>query len=400
MLPHLKKNAPVVSLQNSINEELIAEKIGVDRTIGAVIGWGATNVAPGHLKQTTEGNFVIGRLDGEITPQLKEVKKMLESHTKVEITRNIMGHLWTKLIINCITAPLGAIFGVELKNMVTNKKTVAIMAALADELIRFSEYLDVELENFENMLNVDFFKIENLEDYKRVVMVLQMVAKQRGDLKSTMLQDLEKGRKTEIDYINGYVEKKAKKLGVATPVNSAVINMVKEIEVGKRKPSLKNADDLYKRVRIPKAWRDYDFEKDKYAEFAIFNLPLSVKHEQTIMTAGVYLIGLTAAFAQAFSKLANSFIGKIFVRKNEWGIANLVLSKFLENMGEKFAELVASNYGLKERDSVDMTKILILYFNNFNMRFSIKKLSPRESKLVVSKEANCPYAEAAKKSWS
>ncbi|HEC81541.1 MAG TPA: 2-dehydropantoate 2-reductase, partial [Thermoplasmatales archaeon] len=274
VLPYLKKDAPVVSLQNSINEELIAEKIGVDRTIGAVIGWGATNIAPGHLRQTTKGNFVIGRLDGRITPQLKEIKKMLESLTTVEITTNIMGHLWTKLIINCINAPLGAIFGVELKNMVTNKKTLPIMAALADELVRFLEYLDVKPENFENMLTVDFFKIDTLNDYKRVVMVLQTAGKQRGDLKSTMLQDIEKGRKTEIDYINGYVEKKAKKLGVATPVNGVVINMVKEIEAGKRKPSLKNADDLYKRVRIPKAWKDYDFEKDKYAEFTIFNLPL------------------------------------------------------------------------------------------------------------------------------
>ncbi|HID25989.1 MAG TPA: hypothetical protein EYP23_05975 [Thermoplasmata archaeon] len=157
------------------------KKLGVDRTIGAVIGWSATNVAPGHLRQTTEGEFVIGRLDGKVTSQLKEVKRMLESLTKVEVTGNIMGHLWTKLIINCINAPLGAIFGVELRRMATNRKTVPIIAALADELIRFSSYLNVKLENFEDMLSVEFFKVDNIEDYNRVVMLLQMIAEQREE---------------------------------------------------------------------------------------------------------------------------------------------------------------------------------------------------------------------------
>lgn len=45
--------------------------VGIERTVGAVTGWGATNVAPGHLRQTSEGNFIIGRLDGKITPELK-----------------------------------------------------------------------------------------------------------------------------------------------------------------------------------------------------------------------------------------------------------------------------------------------------------------------------------------
>ncbi|HID25991.1 MAG TPA: hypothetical protein EYP23_05985 [Thermoplasmata archaeon] len=160
---------------------------------------------------------------------------------------------------------------------------------------------------------------------------------------------------------------------------------------------MRNADDLYKRVSIPKLWRDYDFEKDGYAFLSVFNLPITVKHEQTVMTAGVHLIGLTTAFTQAFSRLTNSIIGKIFVRKNEWEIANLVLAKFLGNMGEKFAELVASNNGLKEKDSVSMIKTVTLYLNNFNMKFSLKKLSPKESRLVVAKDSVCPYVEAAKR---
>ena len=105
ILPHLGNTSLVVSLQNGMNEDMIASMIGKERTIGAVVGWGCTNIGPGHLKQTSEGKNIIGTLDGIITPGLKEIKTMLETFTTTDITTNIYGHLWIKLLINCNVAP-------------------------------------------------------------------------------------------------------------------------------------------------------------------------------------------------------------------------------------------------------------------------------------------------------
>ncbi|MCD6330853.1 MAG: 2-dehydropantoate 2-reductase [Thermoplasmata archaeon] len=380
LLPHLKENGIVVSLQNGINEEIIAEMVGIEKTIGAVTGWSATNVAPGHLRQTSEGNFIIGRLDGKITPELEEVKKILESMTEVIITDNIMGHLWTKLLINSTIASLGVIFGVELKELVNDEKLLPIMVALADEVVRVARSLDIKLEKFEGMLDVNLFRIDDFDDFKRVVAIMKIAGEKYKKLKSSMWQDIEKGRKTEIDYINGYVERKAEELGIDTPINNLVIKMVKEIEEGKRKPSYENVEDFYKKIRIPKKWREFDYSN---LEYAIYNLPINYKHENVVKMASLQLIGLTYAYAQAFGKITDSIFGKIFIRKDKWEIANLVTAKFLENSGKKFAEIANENYKKK----LEPIETAYLYFNNLG------KAEIEGNKIILKR---CPYYESAK----
>ena len=257
IIPHLKENAIVVSLQNGINEEGIAKKIGIKRTIGCVIGWSATNVGAGHLRLTSEGKFIIGRLDGKIDGNLKKVKELLESFSDVEITDNIIDSLWTKLMINSAIASIGAISVKTLGEMVKDRKSIVILALLANELVKVAENAGIKLEKFEG-LDPKLFKIYDYEDFKRVVAIMKIAGEKHHGLKSTMLQDLEKGKKTEIDYLNGYIEKKAEEIGIETPINKELIKIIKEIENGKRKLSPKNIDEIYKRIRIPKNWINFN----------------------------------------------------------------------------------------------------------------------------------------------
>ncbi len=388
IIPHLKPSSLVVSLQNGINEDLIREKIGDHRTIGCVVGWGATNLGPGHLRQTSQGKFIIGRVDGNIDADVKEIKEILDKVTETVITENIFGHLWSKLLINCCIATIGVCFAADVKKLVSNQKIIPIMVALTEELVRVADHAEIQLEKFEDVLDMGLFQIADFNDYKRAVALMKMAGEHHKAIKSSMWQDVEKGRKTEIDFINGYVERKADELGISTPVNKALIQLVKAIENKEKTPSDDNIQSFYDQVRIPKRWIEYDFDDDPRAEFAIFNLPCGYKHRFAVRMTGVQFVGLLTAFSKAFEKLTNSFIGKIFVRKSAWDIVNLVLSKYLQQMGEKFAVNIQKNYNIRDEDIISVGKIFTFFFNIEHVSYQIEKMSKNEFIVFIEKNAD------------
>jgi 2-dehydropantoate 2-reductase len=382
-LPHLKENSLVVSMQNGINEDTIAEMIGEKRTIGAVIGWGCTNVEAGHLKQTSEGNNIIGMLDGSINSNLEEIKKMLETFTTTEITNNIYGHLWTKLLINCNVASLGVIFGSEIRQLIKNKDIIPIMVGLTNELVTVAQSSGVRLEKFENILDVNLLKVNSFNDYKRAVAIIKIAGEKHQLIKSTIWQDIEKGRKTEIDFLNGYIEKKAEQFGIPTPINSTVLKLVKQIENGKIKPTIKNINDFYKQVRIPKIWRDYNFDEDPFRSFALFNLTSNQKHKQAADLNGAHLIGILIAFSKTFDKLTKSIIGKLFIRKTTWDIINFVNDKYLFEIGKTFSERVISSFEIKKRDVMACVKVFVFYLNSLYVNYTFKIISEKKIQLNI-----------------
>lgn len=391
---HMKSSSVVVSLQNGINEEIISKKIGEKQTIGCVVGWGATNLGPGHLSQTSEGQFIIGQLDGTVDSQLEQIKSILDQVTETVITGNILGHLWSKLLINCCIATIGVCFAADVKKLVSNQKIVPIMVGLTEELVKVAEYAEINLEKFEDVLDMGLFRINDFDDFKRAVAIMKLAGRQHKGVKSSMWQDVEKGRLTEIDYINGYVERKAKELGISTPINKALIQLVKDIEQGKRTPSEENVDVFYEQVRIPQKWIGYDVEADSYADLALFDLPDHYKHEQLAKVNGLQVVGLLTAFSKAFEKLTNSLIGKLFVRKSAWELVNLVLSKYIEQMGEKFARNVLQSFSVEERNAVSVVRIYSFFLNTQHIPYEFKKLTKEESTLFIFEHED-PYVDAA-----
>jgi 2-dehydropantoate 2-reductase len=395
VIPHLKPSSLVVSLQSGINEEIISEKIGEKRTIGCIIGWGATNLGPGHLRQTSEGQFTIGRLDGTVDSKLQEIKDILDNVAETVITENIFGHLWSKLLINCCIATIGVCFAADVKKLVSNRKIIPIMIALTEELIKVPEHSGVKLEKFEDVLDMGLFRINDFNDYKRAVAIMKMTGEHHKGIKSSMWQDIEKGRRTEIDYINGYVEIKAEELGLPTPINAALIQLVKDIEQEKKTPSEDNIDDFYKKIRIPKKWVEYNFDDDPHSELALFQLPSNYKHQYATKLTGLQFIGLLTAFSIAFEKLTKSIIGKIFIRKSAWDIVNLVLSKYLQQIGEKFAKNIQKNYNLEQKDSKSIIKIFSFFLNTQNIMYNLEKFTEEESILFIDKNEDL-YIESEK----
>jgi 2-dehydropantoate 2-reductase len=246
LLPFLKPESMVVSLQNGICEDALAEILGRQRVIGCVVGWGATNRGPAELEVTSEGEFVIGNIDHKPDARLVPIKKMLDVVYPTRISDNIMGELYAKLIINACINSLGVIGGVKLGRLLANKKARHIFFELMHEAMSVAEAMQLEVAPAGGG-KLDYYKLlkgKGIPADLRRYLTIRVIGFKYRKIKSSSLQSLERGRRTEIDYLNGYICEKGKTLGVPTPLNTAVQAMVIEIENGQRPMSLGNLAEL------------------------------------------------------------------------------------------------------------------------------------------------------------
>ena len=246
LLAFLKPESLVVSLQNGICEDALADVLGRERIIGCVVGWGATNRGAADLEVTSEGEFVIGNIDHRPDDRLPPIKDMLDTVYPTRITDNIMGELYSKLIINACINSLGVIGGVKLGQLLASKNARQIFVELMYEAMAVAEAMNIKVAPGGGG-KLDYYKLlesrGRIADLKRSLMIRIIGFKYRR-IKSSSLQSLERGRRTEIDYLNGYICEKGKTLGVPTPLNDAVRTMVLAIENGKKPMSLNNLSEL------------------------------------------------------------------------------------------------------------------------------------------------------------
>lgn len=242
-LPVLNEKGCFVSMQNGICEDELISIAGPARTIGCVTGWGATMESPGNLIMTSGGDFILGYPDREPDEFLSLVAEALSSVVPVKMTVNIMGHLYSKLIINSCITSLGAICGLYLGNMLSLRKVRKIFIEIIREAVIVAGKMNLKPEIFAGKLDFGkFIKGEDaLSDLKRHLMIRIIGFKYRN-LKSSSLQSLERGRPTEVDYLNGYIVRNADRFGIEVPVNKAVTEMIHEIEQNKRKITDANFD--------------------------------------------------------------------------------------------------------------------------------------------------------------
>lgn len=245
LLPFLHVDSKLVSLQNGICEEMLAEVTGADRVVGCVVGWGATMHVPGVLEMTSEGEFVIGTIDGRPKESLAEIKKLLSLIVPVELSHDIIASLYSKLIINSCITSLGAVCGLYLGEMLSKKKIRNLFIEIMREAMSVAAAMKMKVPPYAN--KIDYYKfLKNpvfFGNFYRHLLIRIIGFKYRR-LKSSMLQSLERGNKTEIDFLNGFIVQKGLEYGIFTPVNSKIVDMIKEIERGKRKISEKNFEEF------------------------------------------------------------------------------------------------------------------------------------------------------------
>lgn len=243
--PFMHSNSAIVTLENGICEDMVAEMVGQARVIGCIVGWGATMHSPGIVEMTSLGEFVIGNLDNSIDKRVEKVQEILSAVNPCYISQNIYGTLYSKLIINSCITSLGAVCGLYLGDMLASKQVRRIFIEIIRESITVANAMNLQVEVYGGKLNYyEFLKGNGIFAELRRHLLIRIIGLKYKKLKSSSLQSLERGKKTEIDYLNGYIVKQGEKHNIATPVNSLMVKIIKEIEAGKREISKKNFEDF------------------------------------------------------------------------------------------------------------------------------------------------------------
>ncbi len=247
--PRLGPTGYVVTFQNGIVEDAVAEAIGAERVVSGIVGFGATMHGPGLYEQTGPGDILVGELDGQDTKRLGELAQVLRSVGPVVVSPNIRGALWTKLTINCTITTLGALTGQTLGTMLADRRVRLLFLRVYQEVVDTATALGIRLERIAAPPTLLYLPRDaNWLHRQAKDLLVQLVGRKYARLKSSSLQSLERGRKTEVDFLNGYVVAKAAPVGVATPVNAALVELIHDIEAGRRPIGPDNVCELIRRT--------------------------------------------------------------------------------------------------------------------------------------------------------
>jgi 2-dehydropantoate 2-reductase len=248
MKPYLKEDAWVISCQNGMNEGILVDVVGASRTIGCVITMGAEMVGPGSVRET--GNrvaFIIGELDGRITPRIHELSEILGLCSDTRVTTNLYGERWSKLARNCMDNPLVVLTDWNARQLHEDARIRIIFQAIVGEIIQVAEAMGHKVEPILG-IDVETWKKSALKEQPEVDKALLDEGRRLGERRFSLYDDLRRGRPIEIDHLTGYVVQQGRKLGVRIPVNEAVMVLVKDIELGKIASKPSNIDLLWERI--------------------------------------------------------------------------------------------------------------------------------------------------------
>lgn len=241
----LKPETIVISTQNGINEEMIATTIGSRYVIGAVTEMSGYMAGPGEVVETRRGGgFVIGELDGKTTQRVKGVAAVMEGTGHIQISDNVLGLLWSKLLWNSMMNPVTAISGLGTGRILQNDLYRKFVLEVGKEGYSVSNKKNIKLEPL-TLIGVDprRFNPDKHEEFLKEYEVLKLLPEPLDKLPS-MAQDIKNNRKTEIDYINGFIVEAGKTVQVATPMNEEIISIVHGVESKHVVPSTSILDQL------------------------------------------------------------------------------------------------------------------------------------------------------------
>jgi 2-dehydropantoate 2-reductase len=251
---YLAPNGFVVSLQNSINEERIAGVVGWGKTVGCIASTiGVDAFKAGHIMRTLEPGgstytiFRVGEVHGRVTPRIEEVAQMLSVVDSSKTTTNLWGERWTKLTQNAMGNGVSASTGLNSKSMIEMEMTRRLSIRLAGEAIRVGQALGFELELIRGMPGEKWVAASEgdpaaLEEIEGVMIAGTKRMTEAG--RPSTGQDIIKGRRTEIEFINGLVAAKGEEVGIAAPTHSALTEVVKRVERGEIEPSPDNVANI------------------------------------------------------------------------------------------------------------------------------------------------------------
>ena len=245
MLPYVKADGMFVSMQNGICTGILSSVVGAHRTVGCMIGFGATLQKDGSVNVTSKGELMLGRLDGVIDDDLKALVKIYNGLLPTKAVDNIDARLYSKLIVNSCINSIAALTGETVGRMLQTKQAKLIFLEIAREATLVSKKMGLKVPPYAKVLNYNLLLLSEADWFKNICCALvSVVGKRFGDVRPSTLQSLDRGEKTEIDIFNGYIVKNGEKTGVPTPVNRQIYDFIKRIEAGEEKSTLDNLERI------------------------------------------------------------------------------------------------------------------------------------------------------------
>jgi len=234
-LPAAHPDAPIVCLQNGVLGDTLAPLAGA-RHVECTVSFPATLVEPGMSRQTGPGHLVLGPWpNGTATESVKRATGLLAPVAPIEVSPNMLGIKWTKLLINSCISTLGVVSGAELGALLHDRKARVAFLAVAGEGYRVGVAAGVR---FEAVAGFRPWMCAKALPGRHAM--LRLVGRRQGRHRSSSLQSLERGQRTEVGFLNGHIVATGQQHGIATPMNEALVGLVHEIEEGRLKPGLGN----------------------------------------------------------------------------------------------------------------------------------------------------------------
>jgi 2-dehydropantoate 2-reductase len=202
-----------LTLQNGLgNEAILRKHFGAERTAAGVTSHGATFLGPGRIRHAGKGPTHIAMASGSHRRLVAIATALAQAGFETHVESDVAGLVWSKLVINVGINALTALTGRQNGRLLDLEETRSLMADLVAEAVAVAKARGIALT------------------YADPLQTVYDVAKKTGANRSSMLQDFDRGRQTEIDFMNGAIVREAAEVGVPAPVNAAITRLVKAID--------------------------------------------------------------------------------------------------------------------------------------------------------------------------
>ena len=247
LAPRLANDGAIVSMQNGLNEELIAAAVGERRTVGCLVNWSADWMAPGRILHGGEGALVLGELDGRPSARVDALATLLEVVAPTRVSDNILGYTWAKHVYGALLVATAVVNAHVYEVVERSPETQRMLIALVMESMRVAESAGIRLEPFDEYDPADYRAAACGDETARARAMSVIATHYRGHTKTKtgIWRDLAvRRRKTEVGALLGATVTRAEKLGLAMPLTERLVAMISELEAGRRVMTWDNVDEL------------------------------------------------------------------------------------------------------------------------------------------------------------
>ena len=247
LVPRLAGPGAIVSMQNGLNEELIAAAVGERRTVGCLVNWAADWTAPGRIVHGGEGALVLGELDGRRSARVDALAKLLEVVAPTRVSDNILGYTWAKHVYGALLVATAVVDAHVYEVVERSPEVQRMLMALVMESMAVAEAAGIRLEPFDEY-DPAVYRAAARGDVaarERAMTVIATHYRAHTKTKTGIWRDLAvRRRKTEVGALLGATVTKATRLGLAMPLTERLIAMIADLEAGRRVMTWDNVDEL------------------------------------------------------------------------------------------------------------------------------------------------------------